>query len=97
MGTNWLVYSGGHDLLKFENTRTTHTVDRIALHEHFDLNTFDNDVAILKLTTPILWNEYVSPVCLPPPKFELAPDTRCIITGWGVSRMYSVFVSTVVK
>ena len=85
IGSNWLVYSGGHDLLKFEDSRTTHAVEQVILHEEFDLNTFDNDVALLKLTTPIAWSNYVSPVCLPPPMYELAPDTRCVITGWGVS------------
>lgn len=85
VGSNWLVYSGAHDLLKFETTRTTHAVDQVILHEAFDLNTFDNDVALLKLATPVLWNQHASPVCLPPPGFELPPGTSCVITGWGVS------------
>jgi secreted trypsin-like serine protease len=80
-----MIYSGAHDLLRFEPTRTMFTVAQVILHEHFDVNTFDNDIALLRLTRPISWSRNQSPVCLPPHNSEIPPGTLCTITGWGVS------------
>lgn len=43
----------------------------------------NNDVALLKLSRKILFNEFVLPACLP---FEIAKDHTdmdCIVSGWG--------------
>jgi len=82
---NWLVLSGAHDLLSVESKRIAHTVDRIILHEGFDLNTFNNDIALLKLTTPAQWGPARRPICLPPHRYEFPGGTSCLIMGWGVA------------
>lgn len=39
---------------------------------------------MLKLASPITYNTYISPVCLPPQGFNLATlDTPLFVTGWG--------------
>merc|ERR1719277_2166836 len=81
-----MIYTGAHDLLRYESTRTMFTVARIRLHERFDVNTFDNDIALLRLTRPINFNHLAAPICLPPQGSEVPPGTRCTITGWGVSK-----------
>jgi len=40
-----------------------------------------NDIAMLKLASPILFNSYVQPICLP--SKDVAVGTKCYITGWG--------------
>jgi len=82
---NWLVLSGAHDLLSVETSRVAHSIAEIIIHEHFNLDTFDNDIALLKLTSPIQWGPGVSPVCLPSPDYEFQGGYQCIITGWGVA------------
>ncbi len=53
-------------------------------HRYNDRN-LANDIALLKLDTPVTMSEYVSPACLP--DFPVQDATDCIetpvITGWG--------------
>jgi prostatin (serine protease 8) len=85
VAANWLVLTGAHDLLSVESSRLAHSVSDLILHEDFNLDTFDSDVALIRLTSPVTWSPAVSPVCLPPPDYEVPPGTQCIITGWGVA------------
>lgn len=82
---NWLVLTGAHDLLALEPNRVAHTVAKVFLHPDFNLDTFDSDIALLRLNTPVTWSSTVSPVCLPPPDYEFHSTTQCVITGWGVA------------
>jgi len=82
---NWLVLTGAHDLLALEPYRVAHTVAKVFLHPDFNLDTFDSDVALLRLNSPVSWSSTVSPVCLPPPDYEFHSATQCVITGWGVA------------
>uniref|UniRef100_A0A8C9MF63 Vitamin K-dependent protein C n=1 Tax=Serinus canaria TaxID=9135 RepID=A0A8C9MF63_SERCA len=39
-----------------------HTVDKIFVHSKFIFETYDNDIALLKLKEPIRFSEYIIPV-----------------------------------
>lgn len=41
-------------------------MSQIRVHRSFDPATYENDVAILKMLRPTLFNDHVWPVCLPP-------------------------------
>lgn len=41
------------------------------------------DIALLQLASPISFNDYMLPVCLPKPGDPLDPGTMCWVTGWG--------------
>lgn len=85
MASHWLVLTGAHDLLAVEPGRIAHSVAEVIIHEKFNLDTFDSDIALIRLTTPVTWSPAVSPVCLPPQDLELTSGTHCFITGWGVA------------
>jgi secreted trypsin-like serine protease len=85
VAANWLALSGAHDLLDLESQRIAHPISKVIIHEGFDLNTFDNDIALLKLSQPVSWNRVRSPICLPPQDYEIPGGTQCVITGWGVA------------
>jgi len=42
---------------------------------------FDADVAVIELPSPLTFNDYVQPICLP--SSPVAAGTNCVITGWG--------------
>ena len=55
-------------------------------HENFNKTVRDdNDVAILKLKTPLEFNNNVQKACLPPPNYkpENVDKTMGTISGWG--------------
>lgn len=41
------------------------------------------DIALVQLASPIAFNDYMLPVCLPKPGDPLDPGTMCWVTGWG--------------
>ena len=59
------------------------SIERIIIHDDYDTDTLDNDIALLKLKTPIKYNSRVQPVCLS--SSHLPADTECWVTGWGAS------------
>ena len=52
----------------------------------YDDPTKDNDFVILKLGSPLEFNEYVQPACLPSSPGYLSLEStedRCFTSGWG--------------
>ncbi|XP_066246548.1 trypsin-1-like [Euwallacea similis] len=52
-------------------------------HEHFDMSTYNNDIAILELDIPVDFNEKMSPVCLPSSGSADYTGRVGIVAGWG--------------
>lgn len=47
------------------------SVEEIFLHPDFQPNNYNNDIALLKLTERVEFNELIHPVCLPPPHVKV--------------------------
>ena len=57
-------------------------VEKITLHESWNPSTTDNDIAILKLKTPLTFNDKVQRACLPEASF--VPTGKAVASGWGL-------------
>jgi len=69
----------------------TSNVREIINHPQYDSVTKDNDIAILKLKTPLDFNDDVKPACLPDPSFSPENGDLGVVSGWGrVSRRSGV-------
>lgn len=86
----WTVRAGDISLSKMSST-AANTVKKIISHEGFDSQTFNNDVALLKLDTPLTFTETVRPVCLPNTGVDLSTPRQAWITGWGDTRTSDPF------
>ncbi|XP_076041677.1 trypsin-1-like [Oratosquilla oratoria] len=75
------VVAGEHNRDINEGTEQTAKLAKIIRHEHFSSWTFANDISLLKLETPLEFNEYVQPIDLPAQGQDSMGD--CIVTGWG--------------
>ncbi|CAK8686586.1 unnamed protein product [Clavelina lepadiformis] len=60
-------------------------VKEIYMHPRYDDQTYDFDVALLRLKTPVTFSDEISPICVPPFTHMFHPDQKCWITGWGSS------------
>ena len=55
---------------------------QIIPHPQYTYSRQLNDIALVKLSTPAVFTEYVSPICLPTKQYDLSGKTLNI-TGWG--------------
>lgn len=69
-----------------EGTEQLLQVSEIFMHENYVTRTADNDIALLRLATPIVYTAYAVPVCLPTrPLAERSLWTvrQHTVSGWG--------------
>ncbi len=59
-------------------------VEKIISHKDYNQKTNENDIALVKLNNPLLFNECVRPVAIL--NSDLPPQETCTVTGWGVIR-----------
>uniref|UniRef100_A0A8C7IEX2 Peptidase S1 domain-containing protein n=1 Tax=Oncorhynchus kisutch TaxID=8019 RepID=A0A8C7IEX2_ONCKI len=55
----------------------------IVLHPVYDSDTNDNDIALLRLTSPVNFTNYIRPVCLAASDSFYHNGTDSWVTGWG--------------
>ncbi|XP_070617738.1 chymotrypsin-like protease CTRL-1 [Erythrolamprus reginae] len=100
---NWVVTAAhcnvvkGSDLAvfglqnRFDNAPPVQERSIIKVITHLKWNSYEinNDISLVKLSSPVELNDYVSPVCLASPAESLSPDLKCVTTGWGRDKLSS--------
>ena len=61
-------------------------VSYLKVHENYDTNknTLPNDIAMMKLSSPVTLNDYVRLACMPTPGQQFDLTSHCFLTGWGL-------------
>uniref|UniRef100_A0A1B6HWG7 Peptidase S1 domain-containing protein n=1 Tax=Homalodisca liturata TaxID=320908 RepID=A0A1B6HWG7_9HEMI len=70
------------------------TIEENTCHENYTEDLLHEDICILRLTNPIQFNDFVSPICLPIHDFfqQINYEGKSLeVAGWGVS---DIFVET---
>ncbi|XP_053413394.1 testisin-like isoform X2 [Nycticebus coucang] len=57
-------------------------VENIYMNPHF-LGASSNDIAVLKLSTPVTYTSHIQPICILASTTEFQNRTNCWVTGWG--------------
>ncbi|XP_071823777.1 scavenger receptor cysteine-rich type 1 protein M130-like isoform X3 [Apostichopus japonicus] len=83
------VILGDHDTLATEDSQIYVLVEAFYLHEEYDINTFNNDIALIKLATPLQrYSSYVRPICLANRTIDrelLVVGVSGRVSGWGAT------------
>ena len=61
----------------------TSNVEEIINHPNYDDSTHNNDIAILRLKTPLTFTKDIQPACLPDPSLFLEDEELGVVSGWG--------------
>ncbi|XP_066575497.1 chymotrypsin-like protease CTRL-1 [Amia ocellicauda] len=84
------VTPGQHRAILGEYDRSSNTepiqnksIARVITNPQHNSNTFDSDIALVKLSSPALLTDRVQPVCLATSTTNFAAGTQCVTTGWG--------------
>ncbi|XP_048012636.1 trypsin-2-like [Megalobrama amblycephala] len=62
---------------------TYRTASRIINHPNYDTPKFDNDIALVQLSTSLNFSDYIKPVCLSAAGSVFAGGAESWVTGWG--------------
>lgn len=60
-------------------------VKTIVVHPHFDVVSYDSDIALVQLDIPLEYNAAVRPACLPNSTETLSSSYLCTASGWGIT------------
>jgi len=86
---NFAIKAGVHDQTCNANTcRTQVDVSAIYLHPQYNSNTLVNDIALIRLATPLTYGTTIQPVCLPSTDASVIVEPNFTwTTGWGTTRV----------
>ncbi|XP_050558266.1 serine protease filzig [Spodoptera frugiperda] len=57
-------------------------VRKVIVHRSYDAATFENDLALLELESPIKFDAHIVPICMPPDEADFTGRVATV-TGWG--------------
>ncbi|XP_078283169.1 transmembrane protease serine 9-like [Rhinoraja longicauda] len=77
---NWTAVFGVHFLGQTTKNIQKRTIKRIKIHPH--ATNYDYDVALLELSKPVEYTDFVQPACLPAATTSISGQI-CTTIGWG--------------
>uniref|UniRef100_A0A3B3DNK8 Zgc:100868 n=1 Tax=Oryzias melastigma TaxID=30732 RepID=A0A3B3DNK8_ORYME len=74
----------GLQSLQGSNPNTvSRSITEIIRHPDYSSTTFQNDIALLMLSSPVSFNNYIAPVCVAAASSSFYSGTNTWVTGWG--------------
>uniref|UniRef100_F7FY57 Transmembrane serine protease 9 n=1 Tax=Monodelphis domestica TaxID=13616 RepID=F7FY57_MONDO len=77
------AYVGTTSLTGADGSAVKVSIKSVVLHPSYNPVILDFDVAVLELASPLLFNKYIQPVCLPLTIQKFPVGQKCMISGWG--------------
>uniref|UniRef100_A0A8C7GX50 Peptidase S1 domain-containing protein n=1 Tax=Oncorhynchus kisutch TaxID=8019 RepID=A0A8C7GX50_ONCKI len=84
--SNLVVYVGRQNQKGSNPNEVDRGVTQIMSHPNYTRSTNDNDMCLLKLSSPVTFTNYIRPVCLAAPGSSFHAGTTSWVTGWGTIR-----------
>ena len=69
---------GEHNRNKIEGSEQVIQASKVIPHPNWNMQTLENDIALIKLKNPAKYDNYVYPICLP--EDHVPVDYNCYIT-----------------
>ncbi|KAK2846663.1 hypothetical protein Q5P01_009662 [Channa striata] len=82
----WEAQLGLHTQRQIGNSVMKRNLKQIIPHPNYNSYTFDNDIALMELESPVTYSEYIKPICLPASSHDFPAGNSVWITGWGATR-----------
>ncbi|XP_076075920.1 trypsin-1-like [Mytilus galloprovincialis] len=81
----WTIDVGVHSRSAQEQYQKTYDVKKIISHPEYSPFLLHNDIAIVRLSTPVVENEAVAPICVTSFPSSDFYGKYCVVTGWGAT------------
>ncbi|XP_034717098.1 testisin isoform X2 [Etheostoma cragini] len=79
----WILYFGRVTQSGPNTHEVSSTVSQIIIHPDYNNVPYNNDIALMKLRSPVNFTDYIRPVCLASKSSQFHNRTPCWATGWG--------------
>lgn len=95
-----IIRLGEHQVSSTSETNLTisRNVAQIIVHANYNDSSVDNDIGLVKLSSPVVYSKQINPACLPL-RFPTTQDFNgkmATVTGWGTTA-YQGFVSDILQ
>ncbi|XP_029312379.1 serine protease 33 [Cottoperca gobio] len=81
--SSYVIYVGRYQLNGVNEHESMHRVSHVVIPPGYNEPDGGKDLALVLLSSPITWSDYVSPICLPASGTQFPGGTLCFVTGWG--------------
>ncbi|XP_024913430.1 chymotrypsin-like protease CTRL-1 [Cynoglossus semilaevis] len=81
--SDWALHFGKLTQSATSIHEVTRPVSQVIIHPDYNNNTFDMDIGLLKLSSPVTFTDYIRPICLASNSSQFLSSTMCWATGWG--------------
>ncbi|XP_026207703.1 polyserase-2-like [Anabas testudineus] len=81
--SRWQVFLSRHNLQGTVPNEVSRAVAEIIVHPNYDRGTNNNDLALLRLSSPVQFTDHIRPVCLAASGSVFNNGTMSWVTGWG--------------
>ncbi|KAM4610158.1 suppressor of tumorigenicity 14 protein homolog [Polymixia lowei] len=82
----WEALLGLHIQSQTNKWTVKRNVKQIIPHPGYKPQTYENDLALMELDTPVTLNQNIWPICLPTATHDFPAGKAAWITGWGATR-----------
>lgn len=84
--STYRVRIGDYHTAAYDQAEMDIFIENTYIHEQFrEGHHMSNDIAVVVLKTPVRFNNFVQPICLPAQDAPYEPGTKCTISGWGAT------------
>lgn len=80
---SYIIYVGRYQLNGINSHQSIHRVSRVVIPSGYIEPHSGKDIALVRLSSPVTWSDYVRPVCLPASGTLFPGGMKCYVTGWG--------------
>ncbi|XP_028670735.2 serine protease 27 [Erpetoichthys calabaricus] len=77
------VYLGRYELNGDNGNEAHRTIFNVIIYPGYQSELQGLDVALVQLNTPVTYNDYILPICLPSSSVFFPEGLDCWVTGWG--------------
>ncbi|XP_039266937.2 plasminogen-like [Styela clava] len=84
--SSYYALLGDHNQYTTDVTEKRVDFSAIFRHQQYSSSTLENDITMMKITYPVMFDTYIRPICLPNANSILPENEMVTVSGWGTTK-----------